>query len=130
MVQGHPLADTLSRLFHMVHTQIDQQMVSAANIRILAYYYFIWDSNDVVLADGTGLKNLFSKLQIGTRTTVRVTNMDENAHCKNPIFQEMISRVLFEIETRGRVFCIALGPVTSSIAIRTIGLLYLFYNTG
>ena len=61
---------------------------------------------------------------------VHVTNMDENAHYKNPIVQEMISRVMFEIETRGQVFCIALGPVTICIAIRTIGLLNLFYNTG
>ena len=40
---------------------------------------------------------------------VRVTDMLENAHYKNPIFQYMISLALFEIETRGRVFYIALG---------------------
>ena len=33
------------------------------------------------------------------------------------------------LETMCRVFCIALGPVTICIAIGTIGLLYLFYNT-
>ena len=67
---------------------------------------------------------------IGTRTIVRVTNMFENTHYKKPIFQELISRVLLEIETRDRVFCIALGPVTICIAMGTIELLYLFYNTG
>ena len=59
-----------------------------------------------------------------------VINMFQNAQWQKPIFQELISRVLLEIETRGPVFCIALGPVTISIAIKTIGLLYLFYNTG
>ena len=58
-----------------------------------------------------------------------VTNMFENAHYTKPIFQELISRVLLEIETRGQVFRIALGPVTIYIAIKTIGLLYLFFNT-
>ena len=48
---------------------------------------------------------------------------------QKPIFQELISRVPFEIETRGQVFCIALGSVTICIAIRTIGLLNPFYNT-
>ena len=56
--------------------------------------------------------------------------MFQNAHYKKSIFQELISRVLLEIETRGQVFCLALGPVTIYIAIQTIGLLYLFYNTG
>ena len=55
--------------------------------------------------------------------------MLQNAQLQKPIFHEMISRVLFEIETRGQVFYIALGPVTICIAIRTIGLLYLLYNT-
>ena len=55
-------------------------------------------------------------------------NMFQNAHYKKPIFQELISRDLLEVETRGQVFCIALGPVTISIAIQTIGLLHLFYN--
>ena len=55
--------------------------------------------------------------------------MDENAHYKNPIIQGSISRVLLDIETGGQVFCIALGPVTICIAIGTIVLLYLFFNT-
>ena len=67
---------------------------------------------------------------IGKRTIVHLNNMFENAHYIKPIFQELISRVLLEIETRDQVFCIALEPVTICIAIRTIGLLYLFYNTG
>ena len=54
---------------------------------------------------------------------VRVINMFQNAHYKKPIFQELISRVLLEIETKGQVFCIALGPVAICIAIQTIGLL-------
>ena len=61
---------------------------------------------------------------------VRVINMFQNAQWQKPIFQELISRDLFEIETRGQVFCIALGPVTICIVSRIIGLLYLFYNTG
>ena len=52
------------------------------------------------------------------------------AQWQKPIFQELISRVAFEIETRGQVFCIALGPATICIATGTIGLLHLFYNTG
>ena len=56
--------------------------------------------------------------------------MFQNARYKKPIFQELISRVLLEIETSGQVFCIARGPVTMCIAIKTIGLLYLLYNTG
>ena len=61
----------------------------------------------------------------------RVQNYPTSARTNKstPIFQELISRVLLEIETRGQVFCIVLGPVTISIAIKTIGLLYLFYNT-
>ena len=55
---------------------------------------------------------------------------DHKRSLQKPIFQELISRVILEIETRGQVFSIALGPVTVCIAIRTIGLLYLFYNTG
>ena len=46
------------------------------------------------------------KMYIGTRTLVRVT-IFENANYKKSIFQELISRVLLEIETRGRVFCIS-----------------------
>ena len=65
-----------------------------------------------------------------TRTIVRVINMFQNVQWQYPIFQELISRVLFEIEARGQVFFIALVPVAISIAIRTIGLLYLFYNIG
>ena len=64
------------------------------------------------------------------RTGVRIVNMFQNAQGQKPIFQELISRVLLEIETRSQVFCIALGPVTIYIAIKSIGLLYLFYNTG
>ena len=60
---------------------------------------------------------------------VHIIDMFQNAQWQKPIFQELISRILFEIETRGQVFCIALGPVTICIATRTIGLLYLFYNT-
>ena len=65
-----------------------------------------------------------------TRTIMRGINMYQNAQWQKPIFQELISRVLFEMETRGQVFCIALGPVTICVTIRTIGLLYLFYNAG
>ena len=35
---------------------------------------------------------------IGTRTIVRITNMFQNSHYKKPIFQELISRVLLNIE--------------------------------
>ena len=42
-------------------------------------------------------------------TIVRAINMFQNAQWQKPIFQELKSRVLFEIETRGQVFCIALG---------------------
>ena len=55
--------------------------------------------------------------KIGKCTIVRDTNMDEKAQWQKPIFQELISWVLFEIETRGQVFCIALGPVTICIII-------------
>ena len=67
---------------------------------------------------------------IGTCTTVRVTNMFEKAEYKKPIFYGLLFQVLFDIETMGQVFCIALGPVTICIPIGTIELLYLFYNTG
>ena len=63
---------------------------------------------------------------IGTRTTVSVTNMFDKVEYKKPIFQGLISQVLFDIETRGQVFCIALGPVTICIPIGKIELLYLF----
>ena len=46
-----------------------------------------------------------------------------------PIFQELISLVPLEIETRGEVFYIVLGPVTIYIAIKIFGLPYLFFNT-
>ena len=46
--------------------------------------------------------NIFYNLPI--IWTVRVTNMFEIAHYAKPILQELISRVLLEIETRGRVF--------------------------
>ena len=55
---------------------------------------------------------------------VPVTNMFENAQWQKPIFQELISRFLLQIETSARVFFIALGPMSICIAIRTIGLLY------
>ena len=51
----------------------------------------------------------------------------QNAQCEKPIFQDLISRVLLEIETRGQVFCIVPRPVTIAIAIETFGLLYLFF---
>ena len=65
----------------------------------------------------------------GTRSTVSVANLFEKAEYKKPIFQELISRVLWEIETREQVFCVALGPVTICISIGIIELLYLLYNT-
>ena len=67
---------------------------------------------------------------IGTGTTVSVTNMFEKAEYNKPIFQGLISRVVFDVETRGQVFCIALGPVTLCITIGTIRLLYLFKMQG
>ena len=67
---------------------------------------------------------------IGTRTTVSITNMFKKAEYKKAIFQGLKSKVQFDIETKGQVFCIALGPVTIYISIRTIELLYLFYNIG
>ena len=54
----------------------------------------------------------------------------QNAQWQKPIFQQLISRVLFKIETKSQEFCIALGPVTICITINNIGLLYLFFNTG
>ena len=59
---------------------------------------------------------------------VCLTNLFENAQYKKPIIQGLISQVLLNIVTRGQVFCIALGPVTICVPIRTIGLLYLLYN--
>ena len=59
-----------------------------------------------------------------------VTNTFEKAEYKNPIFQGLISQVLFDIDTRGQVFYIALGPVAICIPIGIIELLYLFYNIG
>ena len=41
---------------------------------------------------------------IAKRTIVRVTNMLKNAQYKKPIFQELISRVLLEIEAKDPVF--------------------------
>ena len=52
---------------------------------------------------------------------MRVTNMFGKAEYKKPI--------LLDIETRGQVFYVTLGPVTICIPIGTIGSLYLFYNT-
>ena len=74
---------------------------------------------------------LFFKMLIRSRDK-RVQNYPTSAHTikSTPIFQELISRVLLEIETRGQVFCIVLGPVIICIPIGTIGLLYLFHNTG
>ena len=66
---------------------------------------------------------------IETCTTVSVNNMFKKAEYKKPIFQWLKCKVLLDIETKGQVFCIALGPVTICIFIATIGLLYLFYNT-
>ena len=63
-------------------------------------------------------------------TTVRVTNIFKKAEYKKPIFQGLKSKVLFDIETKGQVICIALGPVTICISIGTIELLYLFYDIG
>ena len=57
-------------------------------------------------------------------------NMFKKAVYKKAIFQGLKSKVLFDIETTGQVFCIALGPVTICISIGTIELLYLFYNIG
>ena len=56
--------------------------------------------------------------------------MFKKAEYKKPIFQGLKSKVLFDIETQGKVFCIDLGPVTIYISIGTIELLYLFYNIG
>ena len=70
---------------------------------------------------------LCRKKNIIKRTIVRSINMFQNAQCEKPIFQELISRVLLEIETRDQVFCIVLGPVTISTAIKTIRLLYIFF---
>ena len=56
--------------------------------------------------------------------------MFEKAEYKKLIFQGLKSKVLFDIETKGQVFCIALGPVTIYISIGTIDLLYLLYNIG
>ena len=70
------------------------------------------------------------RLQNCTESNAHITNMFQDAHYTKPIFQKLISRVLLDIVTRGRVFCIALGPVTICIAIRTIGLLYIFVIHG
>ena len=66
----------------------------------------------------------------GTRTTVSVSNKFKKAEYKKPIFQGLKSKVLFDIETRGQVVCIALGPVAIGIPIGTIELLYLFISGG
>ena len=57
--------------------------------------------------------------------TVSITNMLKKAENKKPIILGLKSKVLFDIETRGQVFCIDLGPVTICIPIGTIELLYL-----
>ena len=67
---------------------------------------------------------------IGMCKTVSVTNMFQKAKNITPIFQELITQVLFDIGIRSQVFCIALHPVTICIPIGTIELLYLFYNKG
>ena len=67
---------------------------------------------------------------IGTRTTESVTNTLRKGRVQKVGFQGLKSKVLFDIETKGQVFCIALGPVTVCIPIGTIELLYLFYNIG
>ena len=56
--------------------------------------------------------------------------MFKKSEYKKLIFQGLKSKVLFDIETKGQVFCIALGPVTIGIYIGTIELMYLFYNIG
>ena len=58
---------------------------------------------------------------------IRVTNMFGKPHYKRPIFHGLISRVLLEIETRGRVFCIAPAQVTICLPNGTFGLLYNIY---
>ena len=70
------------------------------------------------------IKALFSNVT-GTRTIVSVTNMFQKAEYKKPIFQGLKSKVIFDIETKRRVFYIALGPVTICISIGTIELLYI-----
>ena len=55
--------------------------------------------------------------------------MFEKAEYEKPIIQGLIYRILLDIETRGQVFFIDLGPVKNCIPIGIIGLLYLFYNT-
>ena len=61
---------------------------------------------------------------------VRLVSMFQNAHYKKPIFSGVDISGSIGNRNKGKVFCIALGPVTICMAIRTIGLLYLFYNTG
>ena len=61
---------------------------------------------------------------------MRVTDIFEKAEYKKPIFQGLVSQVLFDTETKGPVFYIGLGPMTINLPIGTIELLYLFYNTG
>ena len=58
--------------------------------------------------------------------------MFEKAEYKKPIFQGLISQVLFDIglKTMGQKFCIALGPVVICIPTGTVELLYLFNNIG
>ena len=58
------------------------------------------------------------------KKTVSVTSMFERAEYKKPICYGLMFQVLFDIETVGQVFCIALGPVTICISIGTIELLY------
>ena len=66
----------------------------------------------------------------GTPTTKSVTNKFKKAEYKKPIIQGLKSKVLFDVETKGQVFSIALGPVTICRSIGTIELLYIFYNIG
>ena len=46
-------------------------------------------------------------------TIVHITNMFEKANYKKTDFSGLIFRVLLKIETRGQVFCTALGPVAT-----------------
>ena len=56
--------------------------------------------------------------------------MFKKAEYKKLIFQGLKCKILFDIETKDQVFCIALGPVNICIYIGTIELMYLFYNIG
>ena len=55
-----------------------------------------------------------------------VDNMFEKSQMQKPNFHGLISLVLLNIEARGQMFWIALGPATICIPFGTVGLLYLF----